>query len=270
MRFDSASDSSRQQGMSLQPSPDLQTAYEAACTLLTHFCLKWGGNSSSTTWTVLQPHILAGVHKALGALSILTTRSLAGGYLAAACKLVAVSGQLLINVVVATSSSKELEALQEAGQTAATAAAGQFCSNQNKPSKSNSKRKGSAAGTADYKPFAKRRQQQQQPLAGSAAAAYRSREDNADVLHQQSAVDDVLMLMESVLLHLVSAASTVLTAASTEFAAAAGSQQQQQQEGALVAQLMQAVHGVLLMLLSAGAYVWQKFICLSLAWICGI
>lgn len=239
-------------GMELQPSPELQAAYEGSCVLLMHLGMKWGGSSS---WAALQPHVTAGMHKALAAVSLLSSRSLASGFLAAACKFVNVIGQLMMNAVAAIPSYDG--GSTDAALDATTVAADQQAlHSQGKHKLNSSKRKqpGTTSGVLkDDKPFAKRRQQQrrQSRLSGAAAAGHGS-SSTGDLAAQQSSVDDILLLMESLLMHLLPAAGKVLAAASSELAAAAASQQQQQQEGTMFVQLLQAVQGVLIVVLSAG------------------
>lgn len=235
-----------QQGGGLHPGPELQAAYEGACTLLTNLSMKWG--SSSCKGAALAPHLLAAMHKCLSAVSLLSSRSLASGYLAAACKFVTVTGQLLADVLAATSiSSADDAAAKPAVKDLSTA--GQNGSRQQEFRSITKVKKATVAAGMNDKPFARSGRQQLQATTASTAGQHGT--VPPDLAQQQTQVDNMLFLMESVLQHLVPTASALLTAASCELAAAS-QQQQQQHEGAIFVQLLQAVQGVLMMVLTPG------------------
>ncbi|KAF6259674.1 hypothetical protein COO60DRAFT_1638236 [Scenedesmus sp. NREL 46B-D3] len=248
----------QQQGMELQPGPELQVAYEAACSVLTHITLKWA-SSSSSNWAALQPHILAGAHKALAAISLLSSRSLAGGFLVGSCKLVGAAVQILTSVLEASGSNgaacgagtQEQQQQQQQQRGSTMGKAGSSAQQKGSKKKQSGQAKAVAVALED-KPFAKRRQQQRQlQLVQGDAASQGSAGGGAATV---AAADDVLAVLEAVLQHALPAAARVLPAAAEE---AAEAQQrlpagQQQQQLGMFCGLLHAVQQLLLALLSSG------------------
>jgi hypothetical protein len=234
------------------------------CSVLTHITLKWA-SSSSSNWVALQPHILAGAHKALAALSLLSSRSLAEGFLVGACKLVTAATQVLTSIIDASSSSNNsiggtgTQDQQQQQRGSAVGKAGSSSQHQkgSKKKQAGQAKAAAAAAALEDKPFAKRHQQQQQQKVQSGTASQGTAGAGVGVgAGTVAAVDDMLAVLESVMQYVLPAAARVLPAAAEKAAAAqqglpAGQQQQQHQLGVFCG-LLQAVQQLLLALLSSG------------------